>query len=62
MCNGFVLEAVGITSLAMAMSPFPLLIGFYNFNKKEEPKIESTQVSIYRGQFEIGYTSYLKKL
>ena len=61
MCNAFVLEAIGITSLAMAMSPLPLLIGFYNFNKKEEPKIESTQVSIYREQFEIGYTSYLKK-
>ena len=61
MCNAFVLEAFGITSLAMAMSQWPLLIGFYNFSKKEEPKIESTELSIYREQFEIGYTSYLKK-
>ena len=60
-----VLETILVTSAAFAFSPLSIITiySILNGNNKieEEEKQNYNQVSIYREQFEIGYTSYIKK-
>ena len=60
-----VLETILVTSAAFAFSPWSIITiySILNGNKKieEDEKQNYNQVSIYREQFEIGYTSYIKK-
>ena len=60
-----VLETILVTSAAFAFSPWSIIAIYSIFNGKneieEEEKQNYNQVSIYREQFEVGYTSYIKK-
>ena len=58
-------ETMIVTSAAFALSPWSILTIYSVMNNNDKNHIENTdnfkQVSIYREQFEIGYTSYIKK-
>ena len=59
-------ETMIVTSAAFALSPWSILTIYSVMNNNDENHIENTdnfkQVSIYREQFEIGYTSYIKQI
>lgn len=57
-------ETILVTSAAFVFSPWSIITVYsvLNDNKIEENNTDNyKQVSIYREQFEIGYTSYIKK-